>query len=113
MAAYSIQSNKSCPSTASCGVHKHRPRPPPCPEPDKCYRKCKKSRKKCPSAMETVSRFGTSCSCLDIQAKASRFKNQITRKTHKKRMQKAYKTRSALSHWRKPKSRGGGGCVIL
>lgn len=107
-AVYSNKSVKPCVSAPTCSVHKHRPRPAPCPQPDKCYKKCIKKKRKCPSAMDTVSRVGTPCECAKLQAKDSRhFKHRklskCCRTTHKKRMRKAYKRRSMESRWRRKK----------
>ncbi|KAJ8716235.1 hypothetical protein PYW08_013520 [Mythimna loreyi] len=61
-AAYSTKSLKPCVSAPTCTAHRHRPRPPPCPEPDECYRRCKNKKRKCQSAVETVTREGSRCS---------------------------------------------------
>ncbi|XP_028036356.1 uncharacterized protein LOC114247554 [Bombyx mandarina] len=106
---HSTNSLKPCISAPTCSVHRHRPRPPPCPEPDKCYKKCIKRKSKCPSAMDTVSRVGSPCDCARIQSKDSRLSNKRSRKTHRKRIRKAYKQRSSESRWRPHKKC----CVIL
>ncbi|CAH2091318.1 unnamed protein product [Euphydryas editha] len=108
-AVNSTKSLKPCISEPTCSVHKHRPRPAPCPDPDKCYKRCKKSKTKCPSAMDTVSRMGSPCECARVQSKDSRLSNKRTNKTHKKRIQKAYKQRSMESRWRREKKC----CTIL
>lgn len=102
-AVYSNKSVKPCVSAPTCSVHKHRPRPAPCPQPDKCYKKCIKRKQKCPSAMETVSRVGSPCECARLQSKDSRMSHKRSNKTHRKRLRKAYKQRSAESRWRKKK----------
>ncbi|KAM3966177.1 uncharacterized protein ACR2FA_012479 [Aphomia sociella] len=112
MNKYSVYSNKSlkpCVSAPSCSIHKHRPRPAPCPQPDKCYKKCINSKTKCPSAMDTVTRAGSPCECARVQSKDSRTIKKTGFRTHKKRIRKAYKTRSMESRWRKKRKC----CVIL
>lgn len=102
---------KPCISEPTCSIHKHRPRPAPCPDPEKCYKKCakSKSKNKCPSAMEAISRVGSPCECARVQSKDSRLSNKRTNKTHQKRLRKAYKQRSSESRWRREKKC----CTIL
>ncbi|XP_073947494.1 uncharacterized protein isoform X2 [Choristoneura fumiferana] len=119
MNKYSTYGNKGvkpCISLPTCSVHKHKPRGPPCPQPDKCFQKCKKRKVKCASAVETVNPYVGPCDCLKEQSKCSRLAAKRSNKTHRKRIQKAYKTRSMESRWKKQKgggSGGGGGCCVI
>ncbi|CAH0729607.1 unnamed protein product, partial [Brenthis ino] len=67
-AVYSTKSLKPCVSEASCSIHKHRPHPVPCAQPEKCYKKCIKKKGTCPSAMETISRQGSPCQSTLVES---------------------------------------------
>ncbi|XP_039755655.1 uncharacterized protein LOC120630479 [Pararge aegeria] len=98
-----------CISAPACSVHKHRPRPPPCQQPESCYNKSRRSAQKCPSAVDQVHRLGSPCECARVQSKDSRTSNKRSNKTHKKRIQRANKKRSTVSRWGKKKKC----CTIL
>ncbi|XP_049874495.1 uncharacterized protein LOC126372691 [Pectinophora gossypiella] len=94
---YRDASFKPCISEPSCRVHKHRPRPPPCPQPDECYRACIRRKEKCPSALATVRREGAPCDCARLQSESSRLNHDVHYRSHRARIQKAYATRSSIS----------------
>ncbi|VVC96162.1 unnamed protein product [Leptidea sinapis] len=100
---------KPCVSAPTCSVHRHRPQPPPCPNPETCYKKGRKSFYRCPSSTATVSRFGTPCECERENSRNSRLTRKKSFKTHKKRIREAYSKRSMESRWRRRKKC----CTIL
>ncbi|CAK1556129.1 unnamed protein product [Leptosia nina] len=89
------RSIKPCVSAPTCSVHKHRPRPPPCQDPEKCFKKCSKSKRKCPSATETMSRLGSPCECARVQSKDSRISNKRRKRDAVIRWQKGFGVRAA------------------
>lgn len=117
-ASKSLSSTKSlapCISAPACSVHKHRPQPPPCLEPEKCYRKSRRSSHRCRSAMDQVHRLGSPCECARVQSRDSRMvskRRKYSYKGHKRRIKRAYKKRSKVSRWPK-KSCGCCTCSIL